>query len=92
MTWLLLAISMLGSLLTVPAGAAAHQTFRCQRQLHRHRRGNLRLMGVLDGCWRRHLPSDTVLNRARSSARWRFHSWTAAASWGGIPPSPSSRT
>ena len=78
LTWLL-AISMLGSLLTVPAGAAAVTKFSDVSDSYTATAVEaLRLMGALDGYG--------------SSARWRSTPWTAAASWGGIPPSPFSRT
>ena len=91
LTWLL-AISMLGSLLTVPAGAAAVTKFSDVSDSYTATAvESLRLMGVLDGYGDGTFRPDTVLN-GHSSARWQFTPWTAAASWDGIPPLPSSRT
>ena len=38
-------------------GGGCHQIFRCQRQLHRHRRGDPAAHGGAGRLWRRHLPA-----------------------------------
>ena len=65
LTWLL-AISMLGSLLTVPAGAAAVTKFSDVSDSYTATAvESLRLMGVLDGYGDGTFRPDTVLNRAQ---------------------------
>jgi len=65
LTWLL-AISMLGSLLTVPAGAAAVTKFSDVSDSYTATAvETLRLMGVLDGYGDGTFRPDTVLNRAQ---------------------------
>lgn len=65
LTWLL-AISMLGSLLTVPAGAAAVTKFSDVSDSYTATAVEaLRLMGVLDGYGDGTFRPDTVLNRAQ---------------------------
>ena len=65
LTWLL-AISMLGSLLTVPAGAAAVTKFSDVSDSYPATAvESLRLMGVLDGYGDGTFRPDTVLNRAQ---------------------------
>ena len=65
LTWLL-AISMLGSLLTVPAGAAAVTKFSDVGDSYTATAvETLRLMGVLDGYGDGTFRPDTVLNRAQ---------------------------
>lgn len=65
LTWLL-AISMLGSLLTVPAGAAAVTKFSDVSDSYTATAvETLRLMGVLDGYGDDTFRPDTVLNRAQ---------------------------
>ena len=65
LTWLL-AVSMLGSLLTVPAGAAAVTKFSDVSDSYTATAvESLRLMGVLDGYGDGTFRPDTVLNRAQ---------------------------
>lgn len=65
LTWLL-AVSMLGSLLTVPAGAAAVTKFSDVSDSYTATAvETLRLMGVLDGYGDGTFRPDTVLNRAQ---------------------------
>lgn len=65
LTWLL-AISMLGSLLTVPAGAAAVTKFSDVSDSYTATAvETLRLMGVLDGYGDGTFRPDTILNRAQ---------------------------
>ena len=65
LTWLL-AISMLGSLLTVPAGAAAVTKFSDVSDSYTATAvETLRLMGVLDGDGDGTVRPDTILNRAQ---------------------------
>lgn len=65
LTWLL-AISMLGSLLTVPAGAAAVTKFSDVSDSYTATAvESLRLMGVLDGYGDGTFRPDTILNRAQ---------------------------
>ena len=65
LTWLL-AISMLGSLLTVPAGAAAVTKFSDVSDSYTATAVEaLRLMGVLDGYGDGTFRPDTILNRAQ---------------------------
>ena len=65
LTWLL-AISMLGSLLTVPAGAAAVTKFSDVSDSYTANAVEaLRLMGVLDGYGDGTFRPDTILNRAQ---------------------------
>ena len=65
LTWLL-AISMLGSLLTVPAGAAAVTNFSDVSDSYTATAVEaLRLMGVLDGYGDGTFRPDTILNRAQ---------------------------
>ena len=64
LTWLL-AISMLGSLLTVPAGAAVTKFSDVSDSYTATAVESLRLMGVLDGYGDGTFRPDTVLNRAQ---------------------------
>lgn len=64
LTWLL-AISMLGSLLTVPAGAAVTKFSDVSDSYTATAVETLRLMGVLDGYGDGTFRPDTVLNRAQ---------------------------
>ena len=65
LTWLL-AVSMLGSLLTVPAGAAAVTKFSDVSDSYTATAvESLRLMGVLDGYGDGTFRPDTILNRAQ---------------------------
>jgi len=103
LTWLL-AVSMLGSLLTVPAGAAAVTKFsdvsdsytapaavhgvNCHLAELRPVQNGVRAEGtVAVAVQHTHEPQSF-----HGGGRWQFTPWTAAASWDGIPPLPSSRT